>query len=209
LGGDVFVKIVLPKAITAVAAAMVLASIFFGLWSDLAREIDKWFVLSGAVAACVGLVNLTRVHLRNISRRGTNWDTSVLMMVSCYAMLILGLLTSPVDVRYNWIFQATVVPLSATFLALLGFYITSAAYRAFRIRTVDASVLLVVALIVLMGRAPIGAMLWGQFEPLTRWIMDIPNTSAMRAVVICTVFGAIMTALRIAAGTERSYLGGE
>lgn len=202
-------KIVLPKTITAVSAALVLASIFFGLWPTLAREIDKWFVLSGAVAACVGLVNLTRVHLRTIGRRGANWDRSLLMLVSCYAMLIYGFATSPVDVWYNWVFQATVVPLSATFLALLGFYITSAAYRAFRIRTVDASVLLVVALIVLMGRAPVGAMIWGQFEPMTRWIMDIPNTSAMRAVVICTVFGAIMTALRIAVGTERSYLGGE
>jgi len=202
-------KIVLPRTITVISAALVTAAIFFGLWPAVAREIDKWFILSGAIAACVGLVNLTRVHLRNISRRGTRWDNSVLMLVSCYGMLTLGLATSPVDVRYVWVFQVTVVPLSATFLALLGFYITSAAYRAFRVRTVDASILLVVALVVLLGRAPIGAVIWGQFEPMTRWLMDIPNTAAMRGVIICTVFGAVMTALRIAVGIERSYLGGE
>jgi len=202
-------KVMLPRTITAVSAALVVASIFFGLWPTLAREIDKWFILSGAVAACVGLVNLTRVHVRNISRRGSRWDNSALMLISCFAMLILGLATSPVDARYVWVFQVTVVPLSATFLALLGFYITSAAYRAFRVRSVDASILLGVALVVLMGRAPIGAVIWGQFEPMTRWFMTIPNTAAMRGVIICTVFGAIMTALRIAVGIERSYLGGE
>ncbi len=202
-------KTTLPRAVTLGAAAMVCLTVFFGVWPKVTAELDKWFILSGAVACCVGLVNLTRVHIRTVSRRSDNWESSIILLVATYATLVLGISTGPVAPAYNWVFQTTVVPLSATFLALLGFYITSAAYRAFRVRSSDAAILLVSAFLVLLGRAPIGAMIWPGFESVTRWIMDIPNTAGMRAVTMCAILGAIMTALRIAAGIERSHLGAE
>lgn len=202
-------KTTLPRAVTLLSAGLVVLTVFFGVWPALTKEVDKWFILSGAMACCVGLFNLTRVHLRNINRRSANWEISVVLLFCTYAMLALGVATGPTHVNYNWVFQTTVVPLSATFLALLGFYITSAAYRAFRIKSSDAAILLIAAVFVLLGRAPIGAMIWPGFEDITRWIMDIPNTSAMRAVTICAILGAIMTALRIAVGIERSHLGAE
>ena len=199
----------LPRTLTLATAVLVCVTVFFGLWPALTSEVDKWFILSGAAACCVGLVNLTKVHLLNITRRRADWEMSVVLLVATYGMLVLGVATGPVAPTYNWIFQTTVVPLSATFLALLGFYITSAAYRAFRVKSVDAAILLVSAMLVLLGRAPIGAMIWPGFEDVTRWIMDIPNTSAMRAVTLCAILGAIMTALRVAVGIERSHLGTE
>jgi hypothetical protein len=154
-------------------------------------------------------VNLANVHVRNVKRRGKDWDISILFLVLMFSMLLLGLFVGPTNKTYDWIFQATVVPLGATFYSLLSFYIVSAAYRAFRAKTTDAAILLGAALIVLLGRAPIGAIIWGGFEDWTRWIMDIPNTSAARAVALGAFLGSIITAIRVGLGLDRPYLSGE
>ena len=121
-------------------------------------------------------------------------------------------------------------PLSATMFALLAFYIASAAFRAFRARNLDATILLTAAIIVMIARVPIGEMFgqsisgafssilgdWTQtFLPeqflsqFMNWLMDVPNTAARRAIFIGAALGAIATGLRIILGIERSHLGAD
>jgi len=50
-------------------------------------------------------------------------------------------------------------PLVASAMALLGFYITYAAYRAFRLHSRDAAVMMLTATLVIIGRDPIGVWL--------------------------------------------------
>ena len=65
---------------------------------------------------------------------------------------------------FYWIFQSIFTPLSATMFALLAFFVASASYRAFRIRNIEATLLLGSGILLMLGRVPIG-------EVMTGWAM--------------------------------------
>ncbi len=198
----------LPYSLTVVAAVVIMICVFFGVAPNVQQELDQWYVVSNAMVCAFGLVNLTSVHFRRIQRKEGEWDLSILLLVITYGYLILGLAKGPTDQLYSWIFNATAVPLGATFYALLAFYITSAAYRAFRAKTRDAAILLAAGIIVLLGKAPLGEYLLPVMGQWTSWIMDIPAAAAMRSVVFGATLGGLISAIRILLGFDRPYAAG-
>ena len=118
----------------------------------------------------------------------------------------------PIDLQAGgmvWLYQYIQVPAGATMFSLLAFFIASAAYRTFRARSVEAAILLVAAVIVMLGRVPIGVFISDQIPLFAQWLMDTPNMAARRGILIGVSLGAVATALRIIFGIERSYLGEE
>jgi hypothetical protein len=127
---------------------------------------------------------------------------------------------------FMWMYDFMFVPMQATMFSILAFYIASAAYRAFRARTKEATVLLVTAIIVMLGRVPLGSYLlwiyrgghWVQLMGLdgksaflswfTEWILNNPSMAAQRGIMIGIGLGVIATSLRIIFGIERTYMGG-
>ncbi len=83
---------------------------------------------------------------------------------------------------FQFFFDNFYFPLSATIFALLAFYVASAAFRAFRAKNVHATLLLIAAVIVMIGRVPIGGYLWKGFPWLQEWLMTWPNTAGQRAI---------------------------
>ena len=68
---------------------------------------------------------------------------------------------------FAWLFKNVFTPLSATMFALLAFFVASASYRAFKVRNLEATILLVAGIIIMIGRVPLGVF-------ITNWI---PKTS--------------------------------
>ncbi|MBC8553261.1 MAG: hypothetical protein H8D23_26885 [Candidatus Brocadiales bacterium] len=109
---------------------------------------------------------------------------------------------------FDWIFDYVQVPAGATIFSILAFFMASAAYRTFRARNKEATILLISAIIVMLGRVPIGTMI-SQYIPIAAdWIMTVPNLAAKRAILIGVSIGVIATSIKIIFGIEKAYLGG-
>jgi hypothetical protein len=108
---------------------------------------------------------------------------------------------------YTWLYDHLFSPCNSTMFALLAFFITSAAFRAFRARNVDAALLLGAAILIMLGRVPIGRAMAGWLPEVSDWIIDIPNNAGRRAIMMGAAIGAIATSLRVILGLERSHLG--
>ncbi len=110
---------------------------------------------------------------------------------------------------YTWLYDHVFAPCNSTMFALLAFFIASAAFRAFRARNVDAALLLGSAILIMIGRVPIGRAMSSWFPAIADWIIDIPNNAGRRAIMMGAALGAIATSLRVILGMERSHLGGD
>jgi hypothetical protein len=108
----------------------------------------------------------------------------------------------------TWVYDHVFSPCNATMFALLAFFIASAAFRAFRARNTEAALLLGAAILVLLGRAPIGSLIHENLPYITNWIIDVPNNAGRRAIIMGAALGAIVTGLRVLLGMERQHVGG-
>jgi membrane-associated phospholipid phosphatase len=170
----------------------------------------QWAIIVIAFAYVLGLANIVRVNYHVIQKRGRDWLYKVILLACLFFMMIVGIWGGIGEgTIFGWMYYNAQYPLQATMFALLAFFIASAAFRAFRIRTFEASLLAVTAVLVMIGRVPIGERLWGAFPDLTEWIMNVPQLAGKRAIMIGAALGAVSTALKVLTGLERTYLGGE
>ena len=180
----------------------------------------------GSFAVGMGVINLFQIHGRRVARRGTGWINSFAFFVALFLMLIVGILNKahPNSINKN-LNQLLVVgalqSLDATMFSIIAFYIVSAAYRAFRVRSVEATMLLITAVIVMLGQISIGQLLtawipdvgiWHSLhiEVIRNWILTKANAPATRAIAFGLGIGSLAVALRIWLGLERgSYFEGQ
>ncbi len=168
-----------------------------------------WAPIIGVFALMLGILSLVRVSITRIRLRQDNWQYSIITLVALATMLVTGLWPGAGGQNsaiVKWQFNYMIIPVSATMFSLLAFFIASAAYRAFRARSVLATILLVTAIIVMLRFTPLGPF----SEPvasLSDWILKVPNLAAKRAIIIGVGLGIVSTALKVILGIERSYLG--
>lgn len=173
--------------------------------------LEQWLIIVSAFALLLGIESVIKVNYLKISRREKGWFNSVIYLIALFTMAIFGI-TMGIGERpdgsltpFSWMFRAMVDPMTSTMFSLLAFFIASAAFRAFRARTLEATLLLVAAIIVMLGRIDIGASL--KLPELTDWIMTTPNMAAQRGIIIGAALGAAAMSLRVILGIERPYIG--
>jgi hypothetical protein len=224
-------KRTIPIFITALVGTLLIMSYFIPHepFATIEQRIPDWFNIIAAFAFVLGGGNLLKVHMIRVSRRDHEWLYSLVTVLGFVVMLVVGLLKTGSggdwtvaleDSRlwYDWLYQAVFTPCQATMFSLLAFFVASASYRAFRAKTPEATVLLIAAFVILIGRTPVGGWLTGWMpEPLSdylhipnlsAWIMSVPNLAGQRTIQIGIALGIISNSLRLILGIERSHLGG-
>jgi len=89
-------------------------------------------------------------------------------------------------------------PLGLSMFSLLAFYIAYAAYRSFRVRSIEAAVMMVSAFVVLLGQVPQGVMYISEDLPYYRlWIMEYLSTPAFRAIYFSSAIAGLSLAVRM------------
>jgi hypothetical protein len=162
----------------------------------------------------LGIASLLRFHWRKIIRRTADSFNSLVVVVSCTATVLAAAVFGTETGPYTWLYDRVQAPMQATLFSLLAYFVASASYRAFRARSVHATLLLLAGAIVMLGRVPTGDLigfdLGGQrvsLASIASWILDTPNLAAKRGILIGVGLGMISTSLRIILGIERAYLG--
>ncbi len=174
----------------------------------------NWLQIIALFALVLGVTSLFHIHAVKIRRQEAGWGYSLVLyagvaLTTAVGMWVTGKETlDGVMTAFGWIYTYGMVPLQGSMFALLAFFIASAAYRSFRAKSKEAALLLLAAVIVMMGRVPLGEYLVPLSGDLSQWIMNVLNASARRAILIGISLGAVALSLKIIFGLERTYLGG-
>jgi hypothetical protein len=214
-----------PLLITFIAGVAMITSFFVNedsTMGEAASRVKEWGIIISAFAVVLGTGNIIRITLHK-AKRGEDRAFKIVLLVCLFVTMLLGLFFGiDKNIRatflngglfegdYNpfyWIYFNLQLPLGATMFSLLVFYITSAAYRAFRVRSLEAGILLATAVIVMLGQVPISSALG--VDKVMAWIMVVPNVAAKRAIFMGAAMGIASMSLKLILGIERSYLGGD
>lgn len=187
-----------------------------------------------AWAIGLGVISLMHLHFRNVARARPGWGNSIALIVSFAVMTVFSMLNQYNPAGHLWTFYGARVTNSKVFdflftggisnfgaaiFSMIAFFIASAAYRAFRIRSLESSFLMTSALIVMLGSVSFGTMMtnslpigtdprsefWANFriENVAQWLLLQVNTPAQRGILFGLTLGSLAMSLRIWLSLER------
>lgn len=202
--------IALNLALAYVAGVISILGFFTrGTFADMAGTLAQWVAVLVGFALLVGLGNLMKVHIGRAVKREAGWLYSLIVVGSALTVVALGLLggVGPGDASVAWVFQWIYQPLGAAIFSLLAFFLTTALFRALHVKSAEAIVLLIIALIVIIGQAPFSATSPVDMVASAKdWLLDYPALAGIRAIILGVAFGAVATSLRALLGFDRTYL---
>ena len=216
-------KIMVPLLIVFIGGMLMTFQYYIDipLLNNIYKGVLDWHMVIAVFALVIAVKSLIERQWKNFRQKTEHPVYPLTTLISFFGVVLLGIFFglkqgSPV----NFIYNNFLVPLQATIFSLLAFYISSAAYRAFRAKNFSSTVLLIAAMIVVMGRIPLGDLIatWTtisisgkdfailDFPGWTRWILTVPNVGIKRAFIFGITLGIVSTSLKVILGIERGWL---
>lgn len=200
----------IPLAVAFVSGLFMVVSFFspHPLVERASGEFLNWVSIVTGFTILLGVASIAHNNVSKVRRRQEGWPYAAVLLVFLAIMLAGGVFQGTESgTVYDFLFNQIQAPMMTTMFSMLAFFIASAAYRAFRARTLQATLLLVTAVVVMLGRIPVGQAIYDKLPEVATWIMAVPNTAVQRGIIIGAALGGAATALRIVLGLERTYMG--
>ena len=176
----------------------------------------EWTVIIVAFGMILGVLNVLQTHARRI-QSGQGAIYSVILVVAFLTVFIPGILSSEsvpesfrelvgptgsiVDFSYRYVQR----PLQSTLFSLMALFAITAAWRAFRVRSMSSFVMLIASVLVLLGSIDLDVSGWELFTETKRWIISVPAMAGARGILLGIVLATIVAGARLLMGIDRPY----
>lgn len=186
----------------------------------------------------LGIYSLVRIHSKRLFSGHRDAFFSAMLLISMILMVIFGYWNwydnkfAPDAAQYqfqshwhwwnytsDFLFNGLLQQMDAAMFSIIAFFILSAAYRAFRIRSIEATVLLATALIVMLSLMGAVEFYWNngvdslahgnafaqnfRLTEISKWLRDTFQNSGLRALDFGVGLGALAMGLRLWLSLER------
>jgi nitrate reductase NapE component len=170
----------------------------------------EWGVILAGVAVLVGVFNLLLSHLSKLRKREKGWPYSLFLIAALLISVAVGILLGPDTPLMRGMFEAVILPVEKTLVALLAVTLIYASMRLLRRRAELITFLfLATAVLILMGTAALPGL--GEIPILSDlvrpFVAQVLAGAGARGILLGAALGTLTTGLRILLGTDRPYGG--
>ncbi len=157
-----------PLAITFISGLLLVLALFIPHkpFGNLEEIFNDWFIIVSGFTLLLGIDSLLGYNFHKIKRKDKDAPFALILILSFFITLAWGIIEilrtpehnpfSPSSTFSLYFYNYIFIPLQSTMFAILSFFIASAAYRAFRAKEINSALLLVSAVLVMLGRVPLG-----------------------------------------------------
>lgn len=174
---------------------------------EFANSLTRVASVVGQFTIVIALYSQFRRSLRFIRERRKGWVYNIYLLALMTVMVVIGFTLGEHSTSYMWLVNSIVAPCSSVVYGILAFYMFSAGARAFRARSLKATLLLMAGIIVLLYQAPLTGALIPGIEPYAVFLTGTVGMSLSRMFSIAIITGAIMLNVRMLTGRELAFLG--
>lgn len=168
----------IPILIVAIVGALTLFGWFIeepNIEAFVNDDATQWYDILASFAIILGGLNLMKIQIQKVAKQKSGWPYSLIAIFGFLFAITAGFIIKGSDgiiwgahvsskgSLFKWMFDHMFAPMSSTMFSLLAFFVASAAFRAFRIRNFEATLLLVSGIIIMIGRVPLGSFISSWF----------------------------------------------
>ena len=165
------------------------------------NELSTWAAILVAFSLMVAFLAMVYRKIRTtISLKSGEWYYSAAFLGIMAIQLYLGLINGPTSALYKNIYSNVAIQAYNAMSATTALFVISAGFKAFRMRTTESTVLMIIAILMMIGQTTLGAAIWPMFPVIRDWVWNFPAGGAMRGVTIVTAIGLVSITLRIVSG---------
>jgi hypothetical protein len=203
-----------PKIFLSITILVMILNYYFEpvIFQRMGSYVKESVVIIASLMLGLGFANAMLRDIPRITRREDGWYLSAITVFFIVIMFILSLgnkyWPNSFSGSYSFLYQEVYRSFGNTIGSFAAFFVFSAIYRAMRLKSFEASAYTLAHILVVLGNAPIGAVIIPSIALISDWINNVIVSSGMRGFIITSSLGGVIIVFRYLIGKSETVLGG-